>query len=389
MRINELISALVAAALFCSCGGNHEGHSHDHEAEEMHEHHDGYEHEADEHSDKHEHEHEHTDGIIELSPERAAKLGVKVDTVRLQPISDVISVTGEVITDPSSIGMVVAPVSGKLTFTSDVKIGTHVAKGRSIASISGAGVIGGDANKAAKIELDAAKKELDRLAPLREEGLATTAEYNAALKAYETARNAIGSGSATAVAPMSGVITEVSVANGQYVDAGQPIASLAANKNVSVRADVPKRLASTLSTVKGATIRIPYSDKTFDATIAAAPADAMATPAYQPVYFNVPATDALSPGSYVEVYMRCGDSHPGILVPMSCVTDRLGQKFVYVRLDDDCYERRPVTLGTGNGNNVEVTSGLGSGDVIVTDGTTFVRLAESSNVAVPGHTHNH
>lgn len=387
MRINELISALLAAALFCSCGGNHEGHSHDHEAEEMHEHHDGHEHEADEHSDKH--EHEHTDGIIELSPERAAKLGVKVDTVRLQPISDVISVTGEVITDPSSIGMVVAPVSGKLTFTSDVKIGTHVAKGRSIASISGAGVIGGDANKAAKIELDAAKKELDRLTPLREEGLATAAEYNAALRAYETARNAMGAASTTAVAPMSGVITEVSVANGQYVDAGQPIASLAANKNVSVRADVPKRLASALSTVKGATIRIPYSDKTFDATIAAAPADAMATPAYQPVYFNVPASDALSPGSYVEVYMRCGDSHPGILVPMSCVTDRLGQKFVYVRLDEDCYERRPVTLGTGNGNNVEVTSGLGSGDVIVTDGTTFVRLAESSNVAVPGHTHNH
>lgn len=394
MRRFDFRPVVVFAALCCSCAQNHEGHSHDHDAEEMHDghhDHDGHDHDGDhdEHDGHGAESHEHTDGIIELSPERAAKLGIKVDTLRLQSVSDVVSVTGEVITDPADQGVIVAPVSGRLTFTSDIKIGNNVTKGRSIASVSGAGMIGGDANKAAKIEMEAAKKELDRLAPLREEGLATAAEYNAALRAYETARNAMGSGSSAAVSPLSGVITAINAVNGQYVEAGQPIATVSANKNVRVRADVPRRLAPAAASVRSALIRVPYSDLTFDATVAAPPAEAMATPAYQPVYFNVPASDALSPGSYVEVFLRVGDSHPGILVPQSCVTDRLGQKFVYVRLDEDCYERRPVTIGSVDGPDVEVTSGLASGDVVVTGGTTFVRLAESSNVAVPGHTHNH
>ncbi|MDE6629598.1 MAG: efflux transporter periplasmic adaptor subunit, partial [Muribaculaceae bacterium] len=61
----------------------------------------------------------------------------------------------------------------------------------------------------------------------------------------------------------------------------------------------------------------------------------------------------------------------------------------FVRLDDEHYEKRPVTLGAKAGDRVEIVSGLTAGESIVTEGTPFVKLAESAGAAVPGHTHNH
>lgn len=356
----------------------HEGHdtdpAHDHEGED-------HDHDSESHAA--------ADDEIILKPEQAEKLGVKVDTVRLQTVNEVVRVTGEVIPDPANQGLIVAPVSGRLTFATTVKEGTNINKGQKIATISGTEFAGGDANRLANIELEAAKKELDRLTPLREEGIVTAAEYNAALQAYNRARSAIGSSGGTATAPISGVITAVEVANGQYVDAGQPIARLAANGRLTVRADVPKRYAATARTARTATVRLPYSGTTLDATLAAQPSEAASTSAYLPIYYNVSSSSELSPGSYVEVFLNVGTSRPGIKVPLSSITERLGTKFVYVKIDDEGYERRPVTVGAIDGKYAEITSGLTAGEPIVTDGTTFVRLAETSNVAPQGHTHNH
>ena len=76
-------------------------------------------------------------------------------------------------------------------------------------------------------------------------------------------------------------------------------------------------------------------------------------------------------------------------MPVSALSEQQGEMFCYVQTDDECYEKRPVTLGRNSGDRVEVVSGLSPGDKVVTGGVTFIRLAETSGVVPEGHSHNH
>lgn len=99
--------------------------------------------------------------------------------------------------------------------------------------------------------------------------------------------------------------------------------------------------------------------------------------------------DNVVAGSYAEVYLPTSDVRKVTAVPLSAVTDRMGQKMIYVKEPGSPHYRRvPVTVGTSDGQLVEVT-GIQPGDSVVTEGVTFVRLAENAGVTPPGHSHNH
>lgn len=256
---------------------------------------------------------------------------------------------------------------------------------------------GGDANEAARVALTAAKRELDRLTPLHADGIVSTRDYNAAKQAYEAAKAAAGNGSAggsTAVAPTSGTITQLLVSEGQYVDAGAPIAVVAGSSTLTLRANLPEREVRFLPTINGAKFRTSYSDQVFDIAEfngrrSSDVTTTVATQGYIPVYFTLTNNGTLSAGSYCEIYLT-GNKRDGVIaLPTEALSEQQGEFFVYVRIDDEGYEKRPVKLGASSGDNVEILSGVNPGDEVVTTGTTFVRLAESSGVVPEGHSHNH
>lgn len=390
MKKSFYLCIILSFATACGNSDKHNGHDHadehEHAGHALHEHHDD---EESEHEGHHHDKEAESDGEITLSPERAAQLGVVTRKVSTGPINNVIQVTGEIISDPRSTAVVTAPGAGIITFGNGLAPGKNVSRNQTLASVSAADITGGDAQKAARIQYESALAEVERLKPLREAGIVTVGEYNAALQTLELAKNALARNGSALTAPISGTITSIDVTNGQYVEAGAAVATIVEGGNLTVRADVPKRLASNVINAAKAIVKDPYSDQTVDATLASKPTNAAGAAGYIPVYFNIKASDNIAPGSYVDVFITSDSGKEGVSVPLDAITDRFGQKFVYVKLDDECYERRPVTVGSIDGRSAEITSGLNEGDEIVTEGVTFIRLAETSNVAVPGHTHNH
>ncbi len=389
--------AIAALALtITACGNNAASH------DDEHDHHEGHEtesaehkesdhyHEAGEHSDSDHHDDDdHTSDEIELSPEKAKQFGVETTSVKIDFIYNVIKVSGEATSDPRAVAVAAAPYTGNVNFTSSLVEGKKVAKGVQLATISTSGIAGADAISAAKIEYENALREVNRLKELLAEGLATRAEYNSALSAMELARNAINNTTRVVTSPIAGTIKSVDVINGQYVETGTSVATIVAEGNMVVRADLPKRYVNMIPSITGATIKEPYTGETYDVSLIAQPSGSTATAGYIPVYFNLPKSANLAPGSYVEVYVSAGTNRRGISIPTDALSDKLGQKFVYVKLSDEHYQRRPVTVGTINAASAEIISGLKEGEKVVTNGVTFLRLAENANVAVPGHTHNH
>lgn len=380
-RSTPLIIALGLAAISC---GHHEGNGHNHDTQPV-----------EEKSEK-----GHSDeGLIVLNHEQLEQLGVQTEEVAAGSFSEVMKVSGEITGRPGAGGIAAARQGGIVKLAPGIAQGVTISAGRTIATITARGMAGGDPNDAARVAYAAAKREIDRMTPLHKEGIITTRDYNAALQQLEQAKAALGTssgaGASTATAPVSGVISTLDVVDGQYVDAGQPIATISSNRLLSLRADLPESSAKLLAGISGARFRPSYSDEIIDITaegggLLSKPTTASAQGGYIPIFFTLPDNiGELISGTYCEVYLM-GNSRQGVItVPESALSEQQGEYFVYTEHMPGHYEKRPVKIGMTDGLRREILSGLSAGDKVVSQGMTFVRLAETSGVVPEGHSHNH
>ncbi len=368
-------------------GGVHEGHDH---AEHAHEH--GVEQvKADAHN--------HAEGadVIVLESCTAKRFGVKTQKAELKPFAQSVKVSGEVYASAEGDAIVSAPTSGIITIVSGMNNGSQVRSGQVVATIRAEGVSGGDVNQAAKAELDAAEAEWKRIEPLYKRRLVTQNQYNTAKAAYERARAAYSTNAAggSAVSPITGVITSLDAKSGQYVQVGTPIASVAASTRLNLHADLPAKYYSLLPQFKDARVRVPYTDLTITLSnldakrLNSADATAGARAGYVPVVFSFRNDGSFVPGTAVEVYLLGDNSRNAITLPRTALSEQQGKYFVYEQLDADCYRKMPVEVGTSDGLNVEITSGLHGGENIVVEGVTTVRLAQAGGSVPSGHSHSH
>lgn len=338
---------------------------------------------------------EKEDGEIVLHSDMAERFGVRTDTLKAAPMVSSIRATGVVLDAADGSAVVAAPVAGTVRFAPGIMPGAQLRAGATVATVNAAATAGGDSNAAARAQLEAARRELERLEPLHKERLVTDDVYNAARAAYDAARAGYSSRAdgGRAVTPIAGSITALNVAQGQYVGVGEAIATVSAARRLVLRVDVPERLRGRLAGVDGVNVRVPGSEEVValkGRRVASAPAVANSMPGYVPVYYEFDNDGTLAPGSTVDAWLTsAGSSGPVLSVPRTAVSEQQGRYYVYVRLDEECYMKQPVELGESDGMRVAIRSGLKGGEAVVTEGATTVRLAETSGVVPEGHSHNH
>lgn len=346
-------------------------------------------------------EHHNHDGIIVMSSQQAEDLGVVVDVATATDFPMTLNLAGEVVYDTKGQGVMVAPTSGRINYAKGIMTGSKVSKGERIATISASGVSGGDQLRAARIEYEAAKKEVERLEPLLADGIVTKADYNQAVTNLERARNLLSGGAGNVVvAPVSGVVSVLEKGEGDYVETGGRLGCIVGEDAMNMRVGVPVREVANILPGGVAKVKFPQSENLIEAVPVSGEKSGTGnsgigegyvsdTPGYVNIYFSLPAVDGIVAGSYAEVYLQTKESVNGVVVPMKAITDRMGRKMVYVKEPGtDHYRRVAVEIVTSDGGYAAVR-GINAGDSIVTEGVTFVRLAETSGVTPPGHTHNH
>ena len=179
---------------------------------------------------------------------------------------------------------------------------------------------------------------------------------------------------------------------GDYVNAGEAIATVASDTRLRLVADLPEKYAALRNSISGANFRLHYGDATLNLSGSegrpvSVGRSVSAGSAYIPVTFEFSNRSALTPGSYVEVWLLTEERDGVVSVPETALTEEQGEHFVYVQLDEECYRKVPVTVGGRNGIAVEILSGLKGGEKVVVKGAYQVRLSSAS--VIPGHTHNH
>lgn len=389
MDIRHLFAFIVMAAM-CSCHGN-ETHEHEHTHQHSHEghSHEGHNHEGHNHATK-AHNHE---GEIAFHDEAAKVFGVTLDTVRAAEFSNIVRVVGRAQSAANASGIVSAPVAGTVHFVHGVDAGSHVGAGALIATVDASAATGGDTNAAAKATLDAARRELDRITPLYNDRLVTAAEYNAAVAAYEQAKASYSPRAAggRAVSPIAGTVVSLDVAEGEWVDVGRPIAQVASAADLILRVEMPRRYLGMVSGMHSVVVEQPYSEPV-ELPIRRIPepvAGTSNTSATVPMFIATEGNANMSPGATFTAYL-IGSPRQGVIsLPVGAISEQQGSYFVYERVHPEAYAKRRVTLGASDGRRVEITSGIKPGAVVVSNGASTLRLAETSAAIPEGHTHNH
>lgn len=368
--------SLFIATIVCACGGHSEGVEEEHEDE----------HEA--------HSHE---GIV-MEPEEAEKFGIEYEKVEPGSFRDVIKTSGTIETFGSDIYTITARRSGRITLAPGMNVGSMIGQGARVASLSSEGLEGGDVNLAARANLMIAKAEYERLRPLYEDNLVTAATFKEAERAYREAEALAGiqvaGSSGVENSPVAGTLTDLYVTSGQYVEMGAPIATVAKNTRLTLKADLPARYASRVATIETANFRPEGSEdiisiEELDGNKISGGSVSASSGGYVPVYFSFSGNSQSHPGGYAEVYLL-GKKREGVVsVPRGALLELQGNKYVYVVHEGHSYEKRLVTTGQDTGERVEIKEGLLPGEEIVAKGASIIRMVEVSAVAPPSHTHNH
>lgn len=382
---NYILTGTLCMFLLGACGE----HAHEHGE-------DGHSHEEEMHAGE---KAGHSDEII-LAPEKAKAAGVEAETVRAGSFRNVIHTSGQVLAAQGEEATVVAASSGVVSFSRKVAEGMQVGKGTELLSVSAAHIQDGDPVQKAKVAYEKAKEEYERAQKLVSSQIVSQKDFAGLREAYENARltyealKPSKSGKGVSVkSPISGFIKACLVKEGDYVTVGQPLMTVTQTRRLVLKAEVSERYYAQLSQVVSANFQTPYNNKVYSlenlgGKLLSFGKSSGDTSYYVPVTFEFDNRGDMVPGSFVEVYLLSGERSGVLSLPLSALTEEQGVYFVYLKLDEECYKKQEVKLGTSDGSRVEILSGIKDGDTVVTRGAIHVKLASASN-AIPAHTHNH
>lgn len=382
---NYILTGTLCMFLLGACGE----HAHEHGEE-------GHSHEEEMHAGE---KAGHSDEII-LAPEKAKAAGVEAETVRAGSFRNVIHTSGQVLAAQGEEATVVAASSGVVSFSRKVAEGMQVGKGTELLSVSAAHIQDGDPVQKAKVAYEKAKEEYERAQKLVSSQIVSQKDFAGLREAYENARltyealKPSKSGKGVSVkSPISGFIKACLVKEGDYVTVGQPLMTVTQTRRLVLKAEVSERYYAQLSQVVFANFQTPYNNKVYSlenlgGKLLSFGKSSGDTSYYVPVTFEFDNRGDMVPGSFVEVYLLSGERSGVLSLPLSALTEEQGVYFVYLKLDEECYKKQEVKLGTSDGSRVEILSGIKDGDTVVTRGAIHVKLASASN-AIPAHTHNH
>ena len=389
-------------------GHNHEGHDHASHNHEGHNHaahnHEGHDHTTEGHK-VHNHDHaahghgNNPDEII-LAPEKAKAAGVMSEVIEPKGFRQVIATSGQIQAAQGAESVVVANVSGVVSFQRAMTDGASVGKGATILSISADKLQDGDPAERARIAYETAKAEYDRAQRLVGNQIISQKEFNAIKETYENARlsyEALSKNKSTkgvaVTAPISGYIKNLLVKEGDYVAVGQPLATVTQNNRLYLRADVSERYYRYLNTISSANFKTPYDNQVYELSAlngkllsyGKASGDGSY---YVPVTFSFDNKGDVVPGSFVEVFLMSKELPNTLVIPVEALTEEQGLYFIYLQKCAESYKKQEVKIGASNGKEVQILEGLHAGDRVVVKGAYHVKLASASN-ALPAHSHEH
>ncbi|MBK9636936.1 MAG: efflux RND transporter periplasmic adaptor subunit [Bacteroidetes bacterium] len=336
--------------------------------------------------------------------EQAWKVEFANAPVTKQPFSNIIKTNGQLLSAPGDEMMVIAKASGIVLFSgSKTIIGSEVNAGTNLFTVTGADIAEGNIDakyKDAKAKYEKAKMDYERATELLKDKIVSQKDFQQSKLDFESAQTAFNTiaknysarGQAV-LANISGFVKNIFVTEGQFVEAGTPLATISKNRKLILQANVSQKYFNNLSAITSANFKTTegetvYSTAQLNGKIISYGRSATAHSPFIPVTFEIDNIQNLIPGSIAEVYLKSIPIPGALVIPVTSLLEEQGNFFVYVQTEGESFQKREITLGASDGINVQLLSGVAEGERVVTKGAYQIKLSTATGT-LPAHGHEH
>ena len=345
---------------------------------------------------------EENPNAISFLKEQAWKMDFSNVPVIKDTIYHVINVGGEILSSQGDEITITATANGIVVYNStSLTIGAKVSNGQSLFTVSGGDVSNNNIQTQftiSKSNYDLAKSNYERKKELYElkaiaksefeiaqsEFKQTQSEYNSLATNFSKSGKSIKTNS-------GGYIKKLFRQEGEYVEAGQPLAIVTQNKRLTIRANVPQSNYKYLDQSLTANFSLngkAYSIVDFNGNLLSFGKSVSHDNPKIPVYFELDNTGELLAGSFIDVWLKTTPTSQALLIPTSTLLEDNGTYSVIVQTGGESFEKRTVVIGASDGVNVHVISGVELNERVVIKGAYQVKMSSMSG-QVPAHGHAH
>ena len=165
------------------------------------------------------------------------------------------------------------------------------------------------------------------------------------------------------------------------------------NKKLILQAIVSQKYFSKLSTVSSANFKPAgygqvYNIDTLNGKMVSYGKSSPENSAFLPITFEFDNNGSLVTGSSAEVYLKSTPIPNALVIPVSSLLEEQGNYYVYVQTGGESFQKREITVGASDGENVQVLSGIEEAERVVTKGAYQIKLSSASG-ELPAHGHEH
>jgi cobalt-zinc-cadmium efflux system membrane fusion protein len=341
---------------------------------------------------------------ISYLKEQAWKVEFANEPVKRRPFYDIIKTSGQILSTPEDEMTITARAGGIVKFSGkNMILGSAINAGAALFAITG-GDLSQDNLDAryleVKTEYDKAKTDYDRASELVKDKIISEKDFQEIKLRFDQAQltlNTLGKNYSSSgkqiTAPMTGYLKNILVAQGQYVEAGTPLAVISKNNKILLQANVSQKYFQKLASIRSANFRTSDNLKTYNTDelhghLVAYGKSASANSPFIPVTFEMDNTGNLIPGSVADVYLRTSVIPNIMTIPVTSLVEEQGVFYVYIQTGGESFQKREIQTGSSDGIHIQVLSGLSVGERVVTKGAYQIKLSAATGT-LPAHGHEH
>jgi membrane fusion protein, heavy metal efflux system len=350
--------------------------------------------------------------LVVVSPDSPRFKQLRIEPVREQAVpTDELTAPARVVINPNRISRVLPPVQGRVLAVS-VKLGDAVAEGEPLVTLNSpdadaaiSSYLQADATlRQAKVTVVKTETDLERARKLLQFQGISEKDVLAAQNDAATARAGLENAEATRAqalrklallglkpsdlqqmvvvrAPITGVVTDISVVPGDYraavssaADVTTPLMSIADLSTVWISSDVPEPFMRHIRI--GETVEIAlvaYPGEKFIGRVARVGSTLDPQTRTLKVYADLPNPARRFVPEMFGTMRHAGTPRLLPVVPVAAIVQEYGHSEVFVERMPGQFERRVVTTGVRTGDLVAITSGLEANSRVIVDGAILLR----------------
>jgi len=226
-----------------------------------------------------------------------------------------------------------------------------------------------------KVDFDTAEKALNSAKADYQAGIVSiaTAKANIALQNVNIANYQDSLKNTVIKAPISGVVSDKSVTLGQMASAGTVLAKVNDISAVYATIQIPQERINNVKIGQPANIKISGSEKTYNGYVKNIDALADSTARVFNCKIQIDNSDGtLYPGVYAKAELISSEKTQVIAVPINALVGNEGNYSIFIN-NNGTAKKQKVTIGETDENNVEITSGIQNGDIIICSNTSSLQ----------------